>query len=120
MKRAFLIGLGLWVIGTLAIRFSGHGLLAPGRTLQTGVLYLTGFALMALLIPRIPAALRLEKDAQFAALTLLILPTLVLDALACWFFPAVYPNLAPAAAGLFGGWMLVCCAGAVVGAWLRR
>jgi len=32
------------------------------------------------------------------------------------FFPVVFPNMAPEAAGIFGGWMLCCCAGAAIGA----
>jgi hypothetical protein len=31
----------------------------------------------------------------------------------------VFPNMAPSVAGVFGGWMLWCCAGAVVGASIR-
>jgi hypothetical protein len=49
-----------------------------------------------------------------------ILPTLVLDPWACVFFSRVYPNLEPEAAGIFGGWMLVFCAGAVAGVGLRQ
>jgi len=45
----------------------------------------------------------------------LFLPTLVLDALASAFFPWVYPNFSPVAAGIFGGWMLVCCGGGLAG-----
>ncbi len=43
------------------------------------------------------------------------LPTLLLDPFSSAFFPAVFPNMAPEVAGVFGGWMLWCCAGALVG-----
>jgi hypothetical protein len=46
---------------------------------------------------------------------MLVLPTLLLDTFASAFFPYVYPNLLVAAAGLFGGWMLWCCGGALLG-----
>ena len=120
MKRAFLYGLTLWIVGTVAIRFAGQRLLQPGRPLSTLILYLVSFILMALLIPRIPRTLKLEKDSRFAAITLLILPTLFLDPFSCLFFSTIFPNISPAAAGLFGGWMLICCAGAVAGSWLQR
>jgi len=120
MKRFFLYGLLLWIVGTLAIRLGGERILHPGRLLSTVILYLVSFVLMALLIPRIPRSLKLEKDSRFAAISLLILPTLLIDPFSCLFFSTIFPNIAAAAAGLFGGWMLICCAGAVAGAWLQR
>jgi hypothetical protein len=62
----------------------------------------------------------LEKDAWFAAVTLLMLPTLVLDPLSCVFFPRFFPGADASAAGIFGGWMLSFCGGAVAGVWVRR
>lgn len=120
MKRAFLYGLLLWILGTLVIRFTGRGLFHPTRPLSTVILYLASFVLLAVLIPRIPRSLKIEKGSRFAAVSLIILPTLLLDPFSCLFFSTIFPNIAPAAAGLFGGWMLICCAGAVAGAWLER
>ena len=45
------------------------------------------------------------------AVIALLLPTLSLDAFSAAFFPAVFPNLPASGAGVFGGWMLICCAG---------
>jgi hypothetical protein len=120
MRRAFLYGLLLWIVGTIAIRVVGQRVLHPDRPLASVILYLFSFLLMALLIPRIPRSLKLEKDSLFAAISLLILPTLLLDPFSCLFFPVIFPLVAPAAAGLFGGWMLICCAGAILGAFLQR
>jgi hypothetical protein len=120
MRLAFLYGLALWIIGTVGIRFAGRGLFHPDRPLSTVILYLVSFVLMALLIPRIPRSLKIENGSRFAAVSLLILPTLILDPFSCLFFSTIFPKIAPAAAGLFGGWMLICCAGAVAGAWLQR
>jgi hypothetical protein len=39
----------------------------------------------------------------------------MLDACSALFYPRVFPNLDPASAGAFGGWMLACCAGAILG-----
>jgi Family of unknown function (DUF5367) len=58
------------------------------------------------------------REARPAAITLFILPTLVLDAFSTAFFSTVFPNLPTALAPVFGGLMLVSAAGAVIGAWL--
>lgn len=118
LRSIFLFGVLLWLAGTIAIRLLGHRLLHTNQPLKTVILYLLSFVLMALLIPRIFR--RLEKDLWPAAATLLMLPTLILDPFSCLFFPVVFPNVDPAAAGLFGGWMLIFCAGAVAGVWLKR
>ena len=119
MRRAFLFGTLLWAAGTLGIRVAGHRLLQPNQGLRTALLYLASFVLMALLVRGICRGLGLEKDAWSKATTLLVLPTLVLDPFSCAFLPWVFPNLDPAAAGVFGGWMLICCGGAVAGVWVK-
>lgn len=110
--RALLIGIAFWLGGTLVIRFAGQHLLRPDRAL---LLYLFSFILLASITP-----ILLKGTERRSAVTLLMLPTLILDALACPFFATVYPNVDPMAAGLFGGWMLICCGGAVAGVWLAR
>ncbi len=119
MWRASVIGLAIWAAGTVGIRLEGHRLLQPGRTGLTGILYLVSFMLMVLFVPWICRLLRLEKESRFKAVTLLILPTLILDPFSCIFFTSLFPNLDPGAAGAFGGWMLVCCGGGVVGVWVK-
>src|SRR6202041_955000 len=69
-------------------------------------------------VPRIFRRLGVEKNSWPAAATLLMLPTLILDPFSCAFFSTVFPNVEPGAAGVFGGWMLIFCAGAVLGVWL--
>jgi len=120
MKRAFLIGLLLWAVGTVAIRLAGQRILQMHHISRIVIFYIASFGLMAVVVPRICRRLKLEKERWFEAATLLILPTLILDPFSCAFFPAVFPNIDPAAAGLFGGWMLICCGGGVAGVWVRR
>jgi hypothetical protein len=117
--RALLTGILIWVVGTAAIRLAGHRLLRPGHTAQIVGLYVISFVLMALLVPRICRRIGFEPDLWPKAATLLILPTLVLDPFSCAFFTSVFPNVDPAAAGAFGGWMLICCGGAVAGVWRK-
>lgn len=116
--RILTIGVLLWLAGTIAIRLLGHRLLHANQPLKTVVLYLLSFVLMAWLIRRILS--RVERDVWPAAATLLMLPTLILDPFSCAFFHTVFPNVDPAAAGVFGGWMLIFCGGAVVGVWVKR
>jgi len=120
MKRAFQLGILLWTAGTLAIRLAGQRLLQPNQPLRTALLSLASFVLMAFFVRRTCRRLTVERDSWTQAATLLILPTLILDPFSCAFFPRVFPNIDPAAAGIFGGWMLICCAGAVAGVWVKR
>jgi len=113
-----MLGIALWIVGTIGIRLSGHNLLRPDHIAQTVCLYTASFVLMIFLTPRI-CRLGLEKDARFRAATLLMLPTLILDPFSCLYFAQVFPNLDPGSAGAFGGWMLIFCAGAVVGVWVK-
>ena len=117
--RTLIAGILIWAAGTVIIRLAGPGVLRPGRTAQTVLLYLMSFALMALLVPRICRRLHIERDQWPKAVTLLILPTLILDPFSCAFFNSLFPNLDPAAAGAFGGWMLMCCGGGVAGVWRK-
>jgi hypothetical protein len=117
--RILRLGLFLWIAGTVGVRLGGHHLLHPHRKFQTVALYLVSFALMALLGRRIFRRLGVQRDAWQRAAALLILPTLLLDPFSCAFFTIVFPNLDPGAAGVFGGWMLICCGGAVAGTWIK-
>jgi hypothetical protein len=117
--RALLTGILIWTVGTIAVRLSGHRLLQPGRPAHTVGLYAISFVLMAFLIPLICRRIGWERDLWPKAATLLILPTLMLDPFSCVFFTSMFPNLDPAAAGVFGGWILICCGGGVAGVWLK-
>ena len=117
--RVLCIGVLLWLVGTAAIRLAGQRLLHSGRPYATLILYLISFALMALLGPRIFRRVGVQKDSWPAAATLLMLPTLILDPFSCIFFTTIFSNVEPGAAGVFGGWMLICCAGVVAGVWFK-
>ena len=119
MRRALLLGLLIWIAGTVAIRVTGHHFLFADRPGPTLALYLAGFVLVALAVPWICRRLGLDRAGSFQAATLLMLPTLILDPFSCLFFTTVFPNLDPSAAGVFGGWMLACCGGAAAGVWVK-
>jgi hypothetical protein len=76
-------------------------------------------ALAALIVSRLIFRwVGVPPQSRPAAMTLFILPTLILDSFATAFFPYVFPNLPAAAAPTFGGLMLISAGGAVIGAWL--
>lgn len=115
MFRVLAVGWGLWIFGTVAVRLVGP-LLLP----YTLALYAASFVAMAFLARGIFRLLHVPRADWPKAVTLLVLPTLVLDPFSCAYFRSVFPNVAPSLAGAFGGWMLICCGGAVGGAWWRN
>ena len=118
MTRVLMTGFVIWLAATIALRFGGQYLLHPESLAAIAALLLVSFPLMAWVTRSICAAL--PRDKWPAAGIFIVMPTLVLDAFSSAFFSFVYPNLPEQAAGLFGGWMLWCCAGALLGVNLGR
>ena len=115
----FLYGLTIWGAATLALRLAGQHILHPGDWGGTIVLFAFSFPLMAWLIRRLCHRSGLPPEQWLAGAVSVALPTLLLDPFSSVFFPIVFPNMAPQVAGTFGGWMLWCCAGALVGVAVR-
>lgn len=120
MRRCITIGFLIWLGASIVLRFTGQYFLYPENFLAIGILLLVSFPLMALIARRICADAAMPREQWPAAGIFLVLPTLVLDTFSSAFFPLVYPNIPEQAAGLFGGWMLWCCAGALLGVNLAR
>ncbi len=114
----FLTGLAIWLGATLFLRFSGLPLLHPGDAGRTLLLFAISFPLMGMLVRRL--CRRLPRAEWPAGAISVALPTLLLDPFSSAFFPVAFPNMPPDAAGIFGGWMLCCCAGALAGALIGR
>jgi hypothetical protein len=113
-------GLGIWLIGTLGLRFGGQFLLKPGHTEFTGLLFLVTFPLMALLVRRICSSSGIARELWPAIGSFLVMPTLLLDPFSTLHFSTVFPNMPADTAPLFAAWMLWCCAGGLAGAVLKR
>jgi hypothetical protein len=113
--RLFLCGLGIWVVATIALRIAGQHLLHPGNWKGTLIVFAISFPLMAWLVRRLCSRFHLPPEQWPAGAISIALPTLLLDPFSSAFFPVLFPNMAPEVAGVFGGWMLWCCAGALVG-----
>lgn len=120
MRRCLLTGFVIWLVATIVLRFTGQYLLYPRSVVAIAMLLLVSFPLMAFVARRICAGAAVPREQWPAAGIFLVMPTLVLDAFSSIFFPMVYPNITEQAAGLFGGWMLCCCAGALLGVNLAR
>ena len=118
--RLILSGFAIWSAATIALRVAGQHLLRPGDLAGTLILFGVSFPLMALLVRRLCSRFQLRQDQWLGGAVSLLLPTLLLDPFSSAFFPVVFPNMAPEVAGVFGGWMLWCCAGALVGVSIRR
>jgi uncharacterized protein DUF5367 len=118
--RLFFSGLAIWVVATLALRLAGQRLLHPGDLKGTLILFVVSFPLMAWMVRRLCARFQLPRDQWLAGAFSISLPTLLLDPFSAAFFPAVFPNMRPEVAGVFGGWMLWCVAGALVGATIGK
>src|SRR5215472_1931645 len=111
--RLLLYGLAAWIAATVALRFTGQYLLHPGDWTKTLTLFAISFPLMAWLIRLLCSGL--PREQWLAGAVAVLLPTLLLDPFSSAFFPVVFPNMSPELAGVFGGWMLWCCAGGLVG-----
>jgi hypothetical protein len=119
MDRRFVrTGLALWAVGTIALRLGGQFLLHPVAGPRTLVLFAASFVVFALVARRLCRPL--PDDRRLAAGVSLVMPTLLLDPFSAAFFPVVFPNIPAGAAGVFGGWMLACCAGALTGVIIGR
>jgi len=115
MRRIFVLGFGIWLVASIALRVTGQYLLHPDNPVAIALLLVTSFPLMAWVARRICADAKMPREQWPAAAIFLVLPSLVLDTFSAAFFATVYPNIPPEAAGLFGGWILCCCGGALLG-----
>jgi hypothetical protein len=114
--KLIVIGSALWLLATPFLRVGGQWILSDRHWLRIFLLFAISFVLMSILIRRACKGARIPREQWLLAAVLLFLPTLLLDPFSSAFFPLVFPNMAPENAGIFGGWMLICCAGGLVGA----
>jgi hypothetical protein len=113
------VGLVMWLVGTAVLRLQGEHLLQARAGVRTVALFVVSFGLFAVVARQLCRRFRLPPDQWLAGAVSLVMPTLVLDPFSAAFFSAVFPNIPSGAAGVFGGWMLACCGGALAGVLLR-
>jgi len=119
-RRLIVVGFVIWLVATAALRMWGQYLLHAPTVVTTILLFAVTFPAMALVTRRICRGSGLPRDQWLAGAVSLASPTLILDPFSSAFFTTVFPNIAPQAAGVFGGLMLCCCAGAFAGTIGRR
>src|SRR5215813_6929922 len=107
-------GFVIWVVATICLRVAGSYVLWTRAWAWTLALFVVSFIAMGVLARRLCKATRLTRNEWPAGAISLALPTLILDPFSAGFFSRVFPNIDPTMAGVFGGWMLICCAGALV------
>jgi hypothetical protein len=118
--RLFRSGLAIWLAATIALRLAGQRIFHPGDLKGTLILFAISFPLMAGVVRRLCQAAQLPREQWVAGAASVALPSLLLDPFSCAFFPVLFPNMAPEVAGVFGGWILWCCAGAIVGVAIEK
>lgn len=114
-RQLLLCGLLAWFGGSIALRAGGQYVLPAVGGRDILLLFAVSGPACAWFARGLCRAFRLERDQWSGGVVALVLPTLLLDAFSAAFFPTIFPNIAPSAAGAFGGWMLCCCAGALLG-----
>ena len=117
--RLLLYGLVIWIGATAAMRIFGQHILHPANPLSISLLFSISLPLMALLVRRLCRTAHLSPDQWVLGAASVALPTLLLDPFSTAFFSSIYPNMAPETAGLFGGRILWCCCGALLGGMIR-
>lgn len=116
MKRLLIVGFVIWLLATIALRLAGQWVLNPDRPLSIIVL----LALSGFLLYRLPRLLfsrfAIHREQRALGGIALVAPGMFLDTFSAICFSIVFPNMRPDAAGLFGGWLLLCNVAALVGA----
>jgi hypothetical protein len=119
-KKFVILGFICWLAATLALRVIGQWVISDRHWLHVVVLFAISFLAMAFVVRMACIRARVPPHDWPVAAVSLLLPTLLLDPFSSAFFPIVFPNMAPENAGVFGGWMIICCAGGLLGALVLR
>jgi asparagine N-glycosylation enzyme membrane subunit Stt3 len=115
VHRIAALGLAIWLIATALLRLAGQ-YFVPGTVGGVLVLFGVSFPAMAWLARVVCRRANLPHADWLRGAAALAAPTLLLDPFTSAFFRFVFPNIRPELAGVFGGWMLCCVAGALAGA----
>jgi hypothetical protein len=113
--RLLVVGLAIWFAATVLLRLAGQRILAGGDWQHVVVLFTSSLIAVALLVRLACIRAGLAPEEWLNGAVSLLLPTMLLDPFSSAFFSFVYPNMRPENAGVFGGWMIICCAGGLLG-----
>jgi len=105
MKGMAIRGFLIWAVATIALRLAGQFVF--GWSGSGVLLFLVSLPLMIAVAVVLLQRYRLPEQRALAAIAL-VAPGMLLDTISAIWFPAIFPNIRPDAAGLFGGWLLFC------------
>ena len=108
MKRLAFAGFAIWLAATIALRVAGQWVFHPDTVPGAVVLLAVSGVLMWQLPRGVFASMRVAREDYALGAIALVAPGMLLDTLSTIAFSRVFPNIAPDAAGLFGGWLLFC------------
>jgi hypothetical protein len=104
MKRMAVTGFIIWAAATIALRLAGQYVFRGGSTIPLLIITLPIMIAVAIAVLQ---GYRLAEQRALAAIAL-VAPGMLLDTISAVWFPLVFPNIRPDAAGAFGGWLLFC------------
>jgi hypothetical protein len=108
MKRLALAGFGIWLAATVALRAGGQWIFKPDQTIWIALLLGISAPAMFALPRGLFARFSIAPEGYGLGAIALVAPGMLLDTISAIWFPRVFPNIRPDAAGLFGGWLLFC------------
>lgn len=113
-------GLGIWLIGTLVIRFFGQWLFLPESLIAIAVLFLVSIPAMFALINLGYRLDKTEASDSLVSAAYILIPGLILDGLLYALPGVLFPNLSLSQAGLVATWLLWSYGWAMVAAFRRQ
>src|SRR5207245_10709617 len=108
MRKLALAGFVIWLLATVALRLAGQWVIRTDSALSMLMLLAVSAPLMFALPRGLFARFRIQPAAYAAGAIMLVAPGMLLDTVSTVWFGRVFPNIAPEANGLFGGWLLFC------------
>jgi hypothetical protein len=116
MKRLGIAGFAIWLLATLVLRLAGRWVIDPSSPVGVFALLALSAPVMYVLPRRLFRKSSIEPRQYALGAIVLVAPGMLLDTISAIWFPIVFPNIRPDAAGLFGGWLLFCNVLALVSA----
>ena len=108
MTRVAFAGFLIWLAATVALRLTGQWIIHPRATPGVVIFLFVSGVLMWQLPRGVFSSMRIPRSDYARGAIALVAPGMLLDTISAIWFVRVFPNLDPAAAGLFGGWLLFC------------
>jgi len=107
IRQVAVMGFLIWLIATIALRFTGQYVFRSTATGSALLLLLVSLPVLVWIARRCFQSGASAQERAFAAIVL-VAPGMLLDTFSTIWFSRVFPNIRADAAPLFGGWLLFC------------